>query len=261
MKEIKKGWDEFWAEVIGIKIYGNRRNAFRIAKFQADHIIRTLKLKKGACLLDIGCGAGFHCIELARRGFKVTGIDISKTLISYAKNLASKRRVKVTFSVKDMRELDYKEAFNAITILNQTFPVFDDSDDLQVLRKCNLALKTNGKLYIQSLNPSFYSKKFRAHKEWSRQDNGYRLISVNYNALNRRVEGNNIYILDTDKIIKEKANDIQAISFRLLTTKEWVRFLKKSGFKVLGFYGSQRIPLDKFKRTSNDLIIAAHKIK
>jgi cyclopropane fatty-acyl-phospholipid synthase-like methyltransferase len=94
MKEIKKGWDEFWAEVIGIKIYGNRRDAFRIAKFQADHIIRTLKLKKGACLLDIGCGAGFHCIELARRSFKVTGLDISKTLISYGKKLAQKDGLK-----------------------------------------------------------------------------------------------------------------------------------------------------------------------
>jgi hypothetical protein len=74
----------------------------------------------------------------------------------------------VTFAVKDMRELDYKESFNAIIILNQTFPVFDDLDDLQVLRQCNLSLKTEGKLYIQSLNPAFYSKKFRAYKEWNR---------------------------------------------------------------------------------------------
>ncbi|GIX07750.1 MAG: hypothetical protein KatS3mg115_2153 [Candidatus Poribacteria bacterium] len=42
---------------------------------QVDQIVKLLAVPDGARILDLGCGIGRHCLELARRGYRVTGVD------------------------------------------------------------------------------------------------------------------------------------------------------------------------------------------
>ena len=46
---------------------------------ECDFIERELNCDKNTRILDIGCGTGRHCIELAKRGYEVTGIDLSES--------------------------------------------------------------------------------------------------------------------------------------------------------------------------------------
>jgi 2-polyprenyl-3-methyl-5-hydroxy-6-metoxy-1,4-benzoquinol methylase len=69
-------------------------------------IIDSSKVKPGKAL-DLGCGTGTKSIYLAKRGFKVTGIDLSKTAIKYAKKNAQKARVKANFIVGDVIDLSF----------------------------------------------------------------------------------------------------------------------------------------------------------
>ncbi len=55
--------------------------------------------------IDIGCGEGFYSIYLAKRGFEVTGIDISSRAIEYAKENAMKHGVKINFLSMDIADL------------------------------------------------------------------------------------------------------------------------------------------------------------
>ncbi|HUV42610.1 MAG TPA: class I SAM-dependent methyltransferase [Patescibacteria group bacterium] len=57
--------------------------------------------------LDLGCGTGAKSIYLAKKGFKVTGVDISKTAIEHAKANAEKAKVKVEFIVADVTDLSF----------------------------------------------------------------------------------------------------------------------------------------------------------
>ena len=64
--------------------------------------------------IDIGCGEGFYSIFLASRGFDVTGIDLSKKAIKYAKKNAANHGVKVRFiaiDIDDLGKLDEKFDF------------------------------------------------------------------------------------------------------------------------------------------------------
>lgn len=56
-------------------------------------------------VLDIGCGEGFYAIYLASQGFEVTGIDLSKNAIKYAKQNASKKGAKINFIAMDILDL------------------------------------------------------------------------------------------------------------------------------------------------------------
>ena len=57
--------------------------------------------------LDLGCGTGERTIYLAKRGFKVTGVDISKTAIKHARKFADKAEVKTEFHIKDATDLSF----------------------------------------------------------------------------------------------------------------------------------------------------------
>lgn len=48
---------------------------------QAEWLMGKMHLKAGMKLLDLGCGAGRHDIEFAKRGIDVTGVDISETML------------------------------------------------------------------------------------------------------------------------------------------------------------------------------------
>lgn len=258
MKEIEKGWDEFWAKVVGMESYGDEDNAFKIAKVQVKHAIKVLKLKKGNSVLDIGCGAGFHSVELARKDLKVTGVDISSTLIKFAKNLCLKYGISCEFHKMDMRKIKFKNRFNAIVIFNQTFPVFNDKENIRVLKKFNLALKQKGRIYIQSLNPFVYARIFESYREWSKKGKDFNLIKVNFDVFAQSVKGERYYIKE-GRIIGERKDDIRSINFRIFTPMQWMEILKNSGFKNFKFYGSQKIPLEKFRVSSKELIVVAEK--
>jgi len=47
-------------------------------------LISFLKTQKINTILDLGCGTGFHMLELAKQGFRVTGFDLSKKAINIA---------------------------------------------------------------------------------------------------------------------------------------------------------------------------------
>lgn len=74
--------------------------------------------RKNSKVLDIGCGAGRAAIELARRGYAVTGIDLVPEMIEAACRQAQAYCVDVEFKVMDAVELDFPdESFDNVLFL------------------------------------------------------------------------------------------------------------------------------------------------
>ena len=68
---------------------------------EVDFLIEALELSPGCSILDVGCGTGRHAVELARRGFVVTGIDLSPGMLEQARAKAEAAGVTVTFRQAD----------------------------------------------------------------------------------------------------------------------------------------------------------------
>jgi len=66
-------------------------------------------------ILDIACGEGTFAVEMAKRGFRVVGVDISKEMLKFAKEKAKNENVNVEFIYGDMRSLDFNEEFDLAT--------------------------------------------------------------------------------------------------------------------------------------------------
>jgi SAM-dependent methyltransferase len=69
-------------------------------------LIDELRLHPGSTVLDVGCGPGRHSLEFARRGMRVTGVDISDVFVSLATDAAHAEQLASTaFVVGDARAL------------------------------------------------------------------------------------------------------------------------------------------------------------
>ncbi|MBM3149748.1 MAG: class I SAM-dependent methyltransferase, partial [Chloroflexi bacterium] len=74
---------------------------------ECDLIEREIGFNKSIRILDIGCGTGRHSIELSRRGYNITGIDLSDSLLARAREKAEQQGLKIDFLKHDARDLPF----------------------------------------------------------------------------------------------------------------------------------------------------------
>src|SRR5437867_3497849 len=116
---------------------------------ETEQIVSLLQLTVGATILDLGCGPGRHALELARRGFHVTGVDRTARYLAAARKHADKLGVQVELVQADMRQFMRPRAFDFALNLSTSFGFFDDpNDDLEVLRNLRGCLRPKGKLLL-----------------------------------------------------------------------------------------------------------------
>ena len=131
---------------------------------ECDFIENEVGYDKTIRILDIGCGVGRHSIELARRGYTVTAVDLSESMLLKAKEKAKEQNLSVDFQRHDARNLPFKNEFDAaIMICEGAFPLMEtDEMNFQILQNASISLKEKGKLIFTTLNglfPLFHSVK------------------------------------------------------------------------------------------------------
>ena len=137
---------------------------------ECDFIEQEINQNKQTRILDIGCGTGRHSRELAKRGYSVTGVDLSESQLNRAKELTEKEKLKIDFQIQDARALSFSNEFDlAIMICEGAFPLMEtDEMNYQILQNSARSLKENGKLIFTTLNglfPLFHSVKDFLAKE------------------------------------------------------------------------------------------------
>lgn len=131
---------------------------------EVDFIEKEINYDKSKKILDIGCGTGRHSIELAKRGYGVTGIDLSENQLESAKEKAKKEGVSVSFIKKDARHFNFNGQFDlAIMICEGAFSLMEtDEMNFMILQNAYNSLKPGGKFIFTTLNglfPLFHSVK------------------------------------------------------------------------------------------------------
>lgn len=120
------------------------------AEFFIDNLCNFLKPSEDSLMLDIACGKGRHAIYLNKKGYDVTGIDLSVASIKYAQQFENK---KLNFFVHDMRRLFYINYFDFVFNLFTSFGYFEtDNEHVNALKAFRKALKKDGKLVFDYMN-------------------------------------------------------------------------------------------------------------
>jgi len=129
---------------------------------ECDFIEKEINYNKELKIIDIGCGTGRHSIELSKRGYSVTGIDLSESLLEKAREKAKQNNLQIEFIRHDARNLPFENQFDvAIMICEGGFPLMEtDEMNFEILRNVSTSLKNKSKFVFTTLNglfPLFHS--------------------------------------------------------------------------------------------------------
>jgi len=155
-----KQWGNVWEDKIKSQknevsiIHGNNSSMKRVNEELSRRMSFFDKwmlplIPKNGNILDCGVGpmARFS-IEFAKRGYKVTGVDISKTTLDYAKKWIKRSNQKIKLIQDDLTELNKINQDFDLVFCIQTFGHIPSYLALETLSKFNSKLKKNGLCYI-----------------------------------------------------------------------------------------------------------------
>ena len=141
---------------------------------EVDLLIRAALLEPNDRILDLCCGQGRHCLEMAKRGFKqVTGLDRSRYLIRLAKKRARQLGLNVSFHEGDARKFRLPESsFHSVVIFGNSFGYFErEDDDIAVLESIKRVLIPDGTLAMDLVDGEWMRANFEPRSwEWIDQD-------------------------------------------------------------------------------------------
>lgn len=124
---------------------------------ECDFIEKELNYDKTLRILDVGCGTGRHSIELAKRGYQVTGVDLSEAQLARARQKAQAENLEINFLQQDARCLEFNGEFDvAIMLCEGGFPLMEtDEMNYEILKRVTRSLKETSKFIFTTLNGLF----------------------------------------------------------------------------------------------------------
>jgi len=125
---------------------------------EVDFLLEELGLAPGGSVLDVGCGTGRHSIELAKRGYAVTGLDLSSEMLARAAIAAKTAEVHVKRMRSDATSFSFPAQFDAaICLCEGSLGLLGLGDDpiahpLSILRNISQSLKSQARVVVTVLS-------------------------------------------------------------------------------------------------------------
>lgn len=203
---------------------------------ECDFIEREIQGDKKRRILDIGCGTGRHASELASRGYAVTGVDLSDSMLKRAREKAAERNVTVDFRRADARRLTFDCEFDLVIMLCEgAFPLMEtDEMNFRILLGASRALKPGGRFVFTTLNglfPLFHSVKDFVNSAGGGQD--ARCVSNSFDLMTFRDRSRFIARDDSGRQLELECDE------RYYVPSEISWLLRSAGFDQIGIFGAR----------------------
>ncbi|HLZ59709.1 MAG TPA: methyltransferase domain-containing protein [Ktedonosporobacter sp.] len=224
-------WSSFFGEDY-LRLYAPFLPAEKTASEVAG-LLALLGVPTGCSLLDLGCGPGRLSLPLTKRGYQVTGLDLSERYLQQAQAESAFLGLQVRFVQGDMRQLPFKNEFHVVLNVFTSFGYFaSEEEDVQVLQHVSKALKPSGLFLLDTLYQPKVLRTFSPSGVFHYDDGLVVLEERRIDLLTSRYEVH-ITLLHTDGHRTEYQQSI-----RLYTLTELARLLSRVGLELRAFYGS-----------------------
>jgi SAM-dependent methyltransferase len=217
---------------------------------EVEFMISALELQPEARVLDIPCGEGRHTIELAKRGFRVTGFEFNPNAIAAAVKRAAEAGVEPRFVTGDMRELDASEEYDATVCFFTSFGYFNDEENLDFARRVARALRPGGRFLLElhiaeTVYPIFREREW----SWVSQEPPLRVLEE------RRFDLDSGRMESTWTFIGEGETASRWTSLRVYSYRELQALLREAGFSRLQAFETGK--MEPFRLGSSRLSLVA----
>ena len=227
---------------------------------EAEFLIDHLNCDAGARVLDVPCGNGRLSFELAQRGLRITGVDISEEFIEEARSIQSNQSgppataggsdlsTRVEFLLRDMRHLEDQAIYDGAYCFGNSFAFLEHAEMNRFLGAIARALKPGARFIIEtgmaaeSVLPDF--------EEQSSHELGDMALTIKERYLVEESCIDSEYIFERDG-----QTESRFAREWIYTVAEIRRMLESAGFSILDLYGS--LKCSPYRLGSQELFIVS----
>lgn len=217
-------------------------------KSQVDFLWNILQLTGSERVLDLACGFGRHAIELAGRGCKVVGVDITAEYIEEARKQANRKCLEAEFICADLRELHYRDKFDVVLNLADGAIGYleNDQENLKIFDLISSALKPGGKHVMDICNGGYAAKHFPA-RNWLFGDRSLSLADFEWDAGRSLMFYGGLEFKYGEMLTKPQ--EIHSNPTRLYNLQELSEIFRERGMQTLEAFGN----FDRMVPASDDI--------
>lgn len=221
-------------------------------KREATFIEESLGVNPGGVLLDLGCGAGHHAVELAQRGYAVVGYDLSLHQLALAADMAQDKQQKLNLMQGDMRDMAFDSVFDGIYCWDTTFGYFEEEKNVAVAARIFQALKPGGAFLIDVINRDFVAMQ-QPSSVWFEGDTAVCMDDMSVDFISSRLKVKRSVMLDDGRTRECH------YSIRLYSLHELGKLLHEVGFRIAEASGQASTPGVFMGQNSPRIIILAQR--
>jgi len=217
---------------------------------EADFIAKQLQLANSARVLDVPCGNGRLSIELAKRGFNLTGVDLAKEFMDEAQSSSLQAGVNVDWHTQDMRELPWTGEFDGAFCFGNSFGYLDDDANVDFLKAVSKTLKPASRFILDApavaecFFPIFQSSRT------------FELAGIKVDT-EHRYDHEQGRMFNDFTFTRNGVVDKRPSSQRVYTYRELAELLRAVGLEAVAAYGS--LTEEPFKLGAQRLFLVAEK--
>ena len=218
---------------------------------EVDFLIGELKVKQGQQLLDIPCGSGRHSIELAKRGYKLTGVDISETFIKILTEKIKTNNLSIETIQADILTVKLNKTYSGAICMGNSFGYFNFDKMKSFVEKVSSSLEAGSRFII---NSGMIAESILLNFSKNRS----------FTFGNLTMDITNIYNVEDSYMVchllytKEGKMEKHAFKHYVFTLGEVKRLLKLFGFRTVAIYNST--DKGKYNLGDEEIYIVAEKV-
>ena len=211
---------------------------------QVTFIIETLGLTGKERILDLACGFGRHSLSLARKGFSVTGVDITKAYIDDAIETAKRENLSATFINADIRDVTFDNEYDVVLNLADGAIGYleNDEENLKIFDVISKALTSGGKHFMDLVSAD-HAERYFPKKTWAAGEKSLSLAQFEWDPITRQWAYGS-WSFEYGKPAVKPSNIMEnACRYRLYSLEELRGILKQRGMNIISsfsnYYGKE----------------------
>jgi SAM-dependent methyltransferase len=198
---------------------------------EVDFLVEELDPPAGGRILDVPCGNGRHALRLARRGYRLTGVDLSDEFLAEARSSAERDSLEIEWRLADMRQLPGQPVFDGAYCMGNCFGYLEYAGMREFVAALAAALKPGARFVVETGMTAESALPGLAENEWMRLGEILMLVQNEYCAEESR--------LDTEyTFLRDGRAESGVSSHYVYTLAELGRMLEGCGLVPRARYGS-----------------------
>jgi len=223
-----------------------------------EWIASKFNIGKDTKIADFGCGPGLYATRLAKHQANVTGIDFSGRSIEYAKAIAAREQLNISYVQQNYLDFETQDRFNLVLMIMCDFCALSPTQRKKLLSKFHKILKPDGSVLLDVYSLAAFDQREEVATYEVNQLNGFWSPNKYYGFLTTFKYKEEKVVLDKYTIVETERTRTAYNWLQYFAPEDLEKEFLNSGFSVEGLYSD--VAGTRYDRNSDEFAVIARRV-